>query len=200
MNLANKLTLARICIVPLYILLMELGSFIWTILALFLFSLASITDFLDGKIARRSKTVTSLGIFLDPLADKMLISTSFICFTSIPFLRVPAWMVVAIIAREFLITGLRSIAAYKNVMIPADRAGKFKTTSQILAILLISVILIINEYFITNPTSIYFNKYFLYYANFINKIPFWITFAIVVFSVISGLNYMCKYKYLLNEK
>ncbi|MDR1522420.1 MAG: CDP-diacylglycerol--glycerol-3-phosphate 3-phosphatidyltransferase [Endomicrobium sp.] len=200
MNLANKLTLARICIVPLYILLMELGGFIGTTLALFLFTLASITDFFDGKIARRNKTVTSLGIFLDPLADKMLISTSFICFTSIPFLRVPAWMVVAIIAREYLITGLRSIAAYKNIMIPADKTGKFKTTFQIVAILLISVILILNEYFIANPTSVYLNKYFLQYANFVNKIPFWITFTVVVFTVTSGLNYMRKYRGLLNEK
>jgi CDP-diacylglycerol--glycerol-3-phosphate 3-phosphatidyltransferase len=179
---------------------MELGGFINTILAVFLFVLASLTDFFDGKIARKNKIVTPLGIFLDPLADKMLISASFICFVSVPFLRVPAWMVIAIIAREFFITGLRSIAAYKNIMIPADRAGKFKTTSQIVAILLISVILIINEYFVSNPTSVYLNKYFLQYTDLVNKIPFWTTFVVVVFTVISGLNYIRKYKGLLSEK
>lgn len=200
MNLANKLTLTRICIVPLYILFMELSGFSNTILALLLFIVASITDFFDGKIARRNKIVTPLGIFLDPLADKMLISASFICFTNIPFLNIPAWMVISIIAREFLITGLRSIAAYKSLIIPADRAGKFKTTSQIVAILLITVILILNEYFIANPASVYLNKYFLQYSNFVNKTPFWITFVIVILTVISGLNYMCKYRALLNEK
>lgn len=200
MNLANKLTLTRICIVPLYILFMELSGFSNTILALLLFIVASITDFFDGKIARKNKIVTPLGIFLDPLADKMLISASFICFTNISFLNIPAWMVISIITREFLITGLRSIAAYKNLIIPADRAGKFKTTSQIVAILLITVILILNEYFIANPTSLYLNKYFLQYSNFVNKTPFWITFVIVILTVISGLNYMCKYRDLLNEK
>jgi CDP-diacylglycerol--glycerol-3-phosphate 3-phosphatidyltransferase len=200
MNLANKLTLARICTVPLYIVFMELGGFTNTLLAFFLFILASITDFFDGKIARKNKIVTPLGVFLDPLADKMLISASFICFVSIPFLRVPAWMVVAIIAREFFITGLRSFAAYKNVIIPADRTGKFKTTSQIVAILLISVILILNEYFLANPTSAYLNKYFLQYADFVNKTPFCITFVVVVFTIISGLNYILKYKDLLSEK
>jgi CDP-diacylglycerol--glycerol-3-phosphate 3-phosphatidyltransferase len=179
---------------------MELSGFSNTILALLLFIVASITDFFDGKIARKNKIVTPLGIFLDPLADKMLISASFICFTNISFLNIPAWMVISIITREFLITGLRSIAAYKNLIIPADRAGKFKTTSQIVAILLITVILILNEYFIANPTSLYLNKYFLQYSNFVNKTPFWITFVIVILTVISGLNYMCKYRDLLNEK
>jgi CDP-diacylglycerol--glycerol-3-phosphate 3-phosphatidyltransferase len=179
---------------------MELGGFTNTLFALFLFIIASITDFFDGTIARKNKIVTTLGIFLDPLADKILISAAFIYFVSIPFLRVPSWMVVAIIAREFFITGLRSIAAYKNVMIPADRTGKFKTTSQIVAIVLISIILILNEYFVSNPTSTDLNKYFLQYADSVNKVPFWITFVVVVFTIISGLNYMRKYKDLLNEK
>jgi CDP-diacylglycerol--glycerol-3-phosphate 3-phosphatidyltransferase len=178
---------------------MELGGFINTILALFLFILASITDFFDGKVARKNETVTSLGIFLDPLADKMLISTSFICFTTVSFFLIPAWMVIAIIAREFLITGLRSIAAYKNVIIPADKSGKFKTTSQIVVIVFISTILVTNEYFIVNTASVYYS-YYLQYSSFINKIPFWITFAVVIFTIISGLNYTYKYKYLLNEK
>ena len=129
MNLANKLTVARICMVPLFILFLELDGFS-KCFALIVFITASITDLLDGRIARRQNTITSLGIFLDPLADKLLISAAFICFVGISYLNVPAWAVIAIISREFLITGLRTIAATENVVIPADKTGKFKTTSR----------------------------------------------------------------------
>jgi CDP-diacylglycerol--glycerol-3-phosphate 3-phosphatidyltransferase len=206
MNLANKLTVARICMVPFYILFMELGGFYNTILALLVFSVASITDFFDGKIARQNKTVTSLGIFLDPLADKLLISAAFICFADIPMLGITAWMVIAIIAREFLITGLRSIAASKNVIIPADKSGKFKTTSQITVIVIIMVILIVKEAFFkfagVTPDILKFYDHGAYSALsiIIDKIPFWATFYAVVLTIVSGLNYMWKYRSLLGEK
>ncbi|MDR1662960.1 MAG: CDP-diacylglycerol--glycerol-3-phosphate 3-phosphatidyltransferase [Endomicrobium sp.] len=206
MNLANKLTIARICLVPFFILFMSLGGFLNTILALTVFFVASITDFFDGHIARKQKTITSLGIFLDPLADKLLISSAFICFVSIPYLRIAAWMVIVIISREFLITGLRSIAAYKNVIIPADKSGKFKTTLQIVVIITTLAIIIINEVFVKyRGISIDFFKFYnigaySYVIVAIEKIPYWFTFFAAIFTIFSGVNYVLKYKNLLTFK
>jgi CDP-diacylglycerol--glycerol-3-phosphate 3-phosphatidyltransferase len=206
MNLANKLTLARICLVPFFILFMSLGGFLNTILALIVFFVASITDFLDGHIARKRKTITSLGIFLDPLADKLLISSAFIYFVGIPYLRIAAWMVIAIVSREFLIAGLRTIAAYKNVIISAGRSGKFKTTLQIVVIITTLTIIIINEAFSKyGCVPIDFFKFYnigIYYYMIVTveKIPYWFTFFAAVFTVFSGVNYVFKYKNLLTLK
>ena len=129
MNLANKLTMLRVLLVPVFIIFMIIDSFWANIIALLIFIAASITDYFDGAIARKQNTITTLGIFLDPLADKLLVTSAFISFVGIYTLNVPAWMVICIIAREFIITGLRSIAASKNIIIPASMAGKVKTTS-----------------------------------------------------------------------
>lgn len=196
MNLANKLTIARVCMIPFYILFMELGGFCNSILALLVFSIAAITDFFDGKIARENKTVTSLGIFLDPLADKLLISAAFICFVDIPMLGITAWMVIAIIAREFLITGLRSIAVCKNIIIPADKSGKFKTTSQMIVIITIMVILIVNEAF----SKFYDSDVYATLAVIMDEIPFWATLYAAILTIVSGVNYVWKYRKLLGEK
>jgi CDP-diacylglycerol--glycerol-3-phosphate 3-phosphatidyltransferase len=185
---------------------MSLGGFLNTILALIVFFMASITDFFDGHIARKQKTITSLGIFLDPLADKLLISSAFICFVGIPYLRIVSWMVISIISREFLITGLRSIAAYKNVIIPADRLGKFKTTLQIVVIITTLTIIIINEAFAKyGGISIDFFKFYnigaySYVIVAIEKIPYWLTFLAAIFTIFSGANYVFKYKSLLALK
>ena len=206
MNLANKLTITRMCMVPFYILFMELGGFYNSILAFLIFFIAAITDFFDGKIARENKAVTSLGIFLDPLADKLLISAAFICFVDIPMLGITAWMVIAIIAREFLITGLRSITAYKNIIIPADKSGKFKTTSQIIVIIITMIILIINEAFLKfsgvtlDALKFYDHGTYATLAVIMEKVPFWSTLYAAVFTIVSGANYMWKYKKLLSEK
>ncbi|GMO65745.1 MAG: CDP-diacylglycerol--glycerol-3-phosphate 3-phosphatidyltransferase [Endomicrobiia bacterium] len=203
MNLANKITITRICMIPFFILFMELGGTYNSILALLVFCTASVTDLLDGRIARKNKTVTSLGIFLDPLADKLLISAAFIYFIKIPILGVATWMVIIIVAREFLIIGLRSIAATRRIMIPADKIGKFKTTSQILAIIIIMVIIIflVNNVFfkffgITQSTLK--NSYSTIFI-VMKKTPFWVTFVVVVLTVYSGIKYVWKYRKLLIE-
>jgi CDP-diacylglycerol--glycerol-3-phosphate 3-phosphatidyltransferase len=206
MNLANKLTIARICLVPFFILFMSLGGFFNTIFALIVFFVASITDFFDGRIARKQKTITSLGIFLDPLADKLLISSAFICFLCIPYLKMSSWMVIVIISREFLITGLRSIAAYKNVIIPAYKSGKFKTTLQMVVIITTLTIIIINESFAKyGSIPIDFFKFYnigaySYVIVAIEKIPYWFTFFAAIFTIFSGANYISKYKNLLTLK
>src|SRR3989339_959025 len=142
-NLANKLTLARIFLLPFLIFFMYVDNFWTRICALIIFIAAAVTDTFDGIIARRNKTITTLGIFLDPLADKLIISAALISFVGLREPHIPAWMVILIISREFVITGLRSLAAAKNVIIPADKSGKFKTTSQITSIITLMISLIV---------------------------------------------------------
>src|SRR4051812_22514769 len=144
MNLPNRLTLLRLALVPAFMVFMVVDN-IWTrIAALVIFIGASLTDWYDGEIARRTGTVTVVGTFLDPLVDKMLIAAALVGFVEMRELRIPAWMVVLIISREFLITGLRTLAATRGIVMGAERAGKFKTTSQIVAIIAILLILIAN--------------------------------------------------------
>lgn len=137
MNIANKLTLLRIIlIVPfLAILLWGAHSFLYRLIAFVIFSVASLTDFLDGYLARRFNLITNFGKLMDPLADKILVLSSLMVFIQLKY--VPAWMVIVIITRDFLINGIRSLAASKGKVIPAGNLGKIKTTTQMIAILLI---------------------------------------------------------------
>lgn len=131
MTTANKITIARILLIPVFMIVFMLGfkgSDIW---AAVVFALASLTDGIDGHIARKYNQITDFGKFLDPLADKLLISTALICFVGAG--RIPAYMAVIIIAREFIVTGLRTIAASKGVVIAAIMTGKVKTCIQIIA-------------------------------------------------------------------
>ena len=106
MNLANKFTMFRVLLVPVFVVFLAINSFWTNIIALIIFIIASITDYFDGIIARKYNLVTTFGIFLDPLADKLLVTSAFISFVGEYSLNIPAWMVICIIAREFIITGL----------------------------------------------------------------------------------------------
>ncbi len=132
MNIPNKLTMFRmILVIPFVILLkMELN-----IAACLVFAVASITDFFDGYIARKYNLVTDFGKLMDPLADKVLVLSALIVFVELNYIA--SWMVIVIITREFLITGIRILAASKGEVIAASKNGKYKTTSQMIAILLI---------------------------------------------------------------
>lgn len=131
-NLANKITLIRIFFVFPIVGLLYFANPVTCFLAAVLFVLASLTDFLDGHIARKENMVTSFGKFLDPLADKLLICSVLIMFSSLNW--VPAWMTIAIVGRELAVTGLRAVARDEGVVIAADRYGKLKTVFQIVAI------------------------------------------------------------------
>lgn len=136
MNLPNKLTLMRVIMIPFFIvfLLVPITPYDnWIALAIFI--LASLTDFLDGYIARKYHLVTNFGKFMDPLADKLLVCSALICLIELE--RIPAWMVILIIAREFIISGFRLIASDNGVVIAASYWGKFKTTLQIVAVCLL---------------------------------------------------------------
>lgn len=203
MNLANRLTLARIGLVPVLVLFMYLDNFYTRISALLIFVIAALTDLFDGAIARRQKTITTLGIFLDPLADKLIISAAFISFVGLKELAVPAWMVILIISREFIITGLRSLAASKNIIIPASNAGKFKTTSQITTIIVIMLVLIVNSALHHNgiyPSTLLHAEGYRYALGWaLAHLPYWMMLVATILTIISGMTYLSHHKTLLTE-
>ncbi|MBE7504545.1 MAG: CDP-diacylglycerol--glycerol-3-phosphate 3-phosphatidyltransferase [Verrucomicrobiales bacterium] len=138
MNLPNQLTVSRLFLTVLFLLALFLDSRISDTLALGLFVAASLTDLFDGRIARRRRLITNFGILMDPLADKILICSAFIAFVERDLMS--AWMVVIIVARELAITGLRLLAAAKNVVLAAEGFGKHKTVTQIVAIIALLVL------------------------------------------------------------
>ena len=137
MNTPNKLTVARMIIVPFLVvfLLTGWGGDANRYISLALFVVASITDWFDGRLARKNNLVTNFGKFMDPLADKLLVCSAMICMIELN--RLPAWFVIIIIAREFIISGFRLIAAENGIVIAANYWGKFKTASQMIMIILL---------------------------------------------------------------
>ena len=128
MNLPNKLTLLRVCLIPVFLLFVYVSAIpCHYLLALIVFAAASLTDMLDGKIARKHNLVTNFGKFLDPLADKVLVITALIVLVDLPDFRMNAIPLIIIVAREFMVSGLRLLAAEDGVVIPAGIWGKLKT-------------------------------------------------------------------------
>lgn len=138
MNLPNKLTVLRVLMIPFFVwVLMADGgrNQTYRYIAAAIFIGASLTDLLDGKIARKYNLVTNFGKFMDPLADKLLVCSALICMIELG--QIPAWMVLIIIAREFIISGFRLVASDNGVVIAASYWGKWKTTFQMLAVILL---------------------------------------------------------------
>lgn len=138
MNLPNKLTVLRVIMIPFFVffLLYHGGeNTTFRMISLVLFIVASLTDLLDGKIARKYNLVTNFGKFMDPLADKLLVCSALICLIELG--QLPAWMVIIIISREFIISGFRLVASDNGVVIAASYWGKFKTTFQMVAVVLL---------------------------------------------------------------
>ncbi|MBW6409720.1 CDP-diacylglycerol--glycerol-3-phosphate 3-phosphatidyltransferase [Clostridium weizhouense] len=184
MNLANKLTLIRIFLVPVFLIFIAVkgipyGSFIAT----FIFILAALTDKLDGYIARSRNQVTNFGKFMDPLADKLLVTAALICLVEMQI--VPSWAAIIIIAREFAVSGLRTIAAAEGKVIAASWWGKIKTVIQIVAIvlLLLKVNIGDSKYLSDLLISSEFGE------KFFNHVPGVMLIAAVVITIISGYEY-----------
>jgi len=202
MTFSNKLTLLRLALVPGFMIFMVFDHFWTRVAALVIFIAASITDWYDGKIARATGTVTVIGTFLDPLVDKMLIAAALVGFVELAELHIRSWMVVLIISREFLITGLRSLAATRGVVMAADSAGKYKMASQITAIITILIILILNAGFdrwpawAPNPSV----PWQLILLNVLERTPFWLVFWVAILTVVSGYLYIRKYSSLLHQE
>jgi len=142
LNLPNQLTLARVVMVPVFVLLLSFDLWWCYWLGYVVFTVATITDYYDGKIARERNLVTNFGKLLDPVADKVLVTAAFIMMMTLPSaqdpgvksLLIPGWTIVAILAREFLVTGVRSLAASDGIVIAADNFGKAKTVFQMIYI------------------------------------------------------------------
>lgn len=173
MNLANKLTVMRMILVPIFLIFMSLNKWEFTLIGIIIFILAALTDKLDGYIARSRNQVTNFGKFMDPLADKLLVSSALVSL--VEYNIIPTWVAMIIIAREFAVTGLRTVAATEGIVIAASWWGKIKTVIQIVAIVL-SLITLINS-------SIYIE-----YISYIG-----ITAAVII-TILSGIDYFVKNK------
>ena len=175
MNLPNKLTVFRVILIPFFIvfLLIPITPYDkWIALAIFV--IASLTDLLDGKIARKYNLVTNFGKFMDPLADKLLVCSALICLIELD--KIPSWMVIIIIAREFIISGFRLVASDNGVVIAASYFGKFKTTFQMLAVCLMIADL---------PA-----------LHVVTQVVLWIA---VILTVVSLIDYLVKNKSVMKE-
>jgi CDP-diacylglycerol---glycerol-3-phosphate 3-phosphatidyltransferase len=169
MNLPNKLTMLRVILIPFFVafMLADICGAADSWIALAIFIVASLTDLLDGKIARKYNLVTNFGKLMDPLADKLLVSAALICLSSLG--RLATWIVIVIISREFIISGLRQIAAEAGIVIAASYWGKYKTTFQMIMICL----LIVNLEVLSILTTI-------------------VTWVAVILTIVSLVDYMVK--------
>ncbi len=191
MNLPNRLTLFRIILVPVFVIFMLLPNGLgkWDyLIALIIFIVASLTDLFDGRIARKRNLITDFGKFMDPLADKLLVCSALICLMSIDL--IPAWALVIIIGREFVISGLRLIAAEHQVVIAAGIWGKLKTVFQMVSVILFLVALMFNAFTAEIVSETYTA---LDWFQAIVLLLAFITFYIcVVLTVISMIDYIIK--------
>ncbi|SFG48660.1 CDP-diacylglycerol--glycerol-3-phosphate 3-phosphatidyltransferase [Desulfotomaculum arcticum] len=179
MNLPNRLTLLRILMVPVFLAILSLRLPLGDYIAAGVFVLAACTDGLDGYIARKKKMITALGKLLDPLADKLLVSSALIALVEMD--RLSGWVAVIIIGREFAVTGLRSLAAAEGVIISASRLGKIKTITQIVAI----VAMFLRDF----P----FNLINVPFGNIAMSVA-------VIFTIWSGMDYFQQAGFLLKSK
>lgn len=179
MNLPNKLTIFRVILIPFFVVFMlaPICPGYANYIAVAIFIVASLTDLLDGKIARKYNLVTDFGKFMDPLADKLLVCAAMICLIETG--QLAAWIVIVIISREFIISGFRLVAADNGVVIAASYWGKFKTTFQMLMV----IVLILN----------FDNRYFQILGNVL-------TYIALVLTVVSLIDYLWKNRAVLKEQ
>jgi CDP-diacylglycerol---glycerol-3-phosphate 3-phosphatidyltransferase len=181
MNLANKLTISRIILAGIFILFLFIKGAGAKCVAMAIFLAACVTDYYDGYIARKTGDITSFGKLMDPIADKILILGAFLAFVEMEI--IPAWMVIIIIAREFVITGIRVLALSQKKVLSAETGGKHKTVSQMVAVISILIFLIIRD----SGFSLRYRDYF--------EIGLYVLMVIVVaMTLTSGISYMIKNK------
>lgn len=182
MNLANKLTMFRVILVPFFVAAM---AFSQHLAALIIFALASLTDMLDGKVARKYNMITDFGKFLDPLADKVLVAAALICMVELKYTA--AWLVWVIIAREFMVSGIRLVAAgsKEKIVIAANIWGKLKTASTMVAICVILILHTIADFGVA--------------MTFIPLVSDILMYICTALTVISGVIYIWDYRSVLKD-
>lgn len=183
MNLPNRLTMLRVCLIPVFLCLFYFPFSGHFFLSLAVFIAASLTDMLDGRIARSRGLITDFGKFMDPLADKLLVVSALICLMDLKM--APALVAIVLISREFLVTSLRLVAAPKGIVIAADRWGKYKTASQMVWISAALLLLSLGELGIMIPGAELVNAALLALATLL--------------TLISGVNYLWKNRGVLKD-
>ena len=195
MNLANKLTMIRIFLVPVFLVFITVKDIPYgSIIATVIFIIASLTDQLDGYIARSRNQITNFGKFMDPLADKLLVTAALVSLVELKL--VPGWAVVVILTREFAVSGLRTLAASDGIVIAASWWGKIKTVTQMIAIIILLLKVNINTS--ANAISFVNNNSFL--SGFFTYVPETIMFIAVLITIISGIDYFVKNRHVISMK
>lgn len=188
MNWANRLTLSRLVLTILFVLALNSDWQFARTAALGLFILAGVTDFFDGEIARRYGSVTNFGKLMDPLVDKIMMAAAFISL--VPLKAIPAWAATTVVARDFLITGLRLMASAKGQVLPAERLGKHKTSWQIVTVLFFLLLLSARELRSAEGESIWWLR--AWYQG--GPLLVWIVVALTLYS---GLGYAWRHRQIL---
>lgn len=205
MNLPNKLTISRVIMIPLFILFFYLPFIGHFVVALAVFAVASLTDLFDGKIARKYNLITNLGKFLDPIADKVLVLSAFVVFLTIPWIFTVftgSWAIIVagcgvavILAREIIVSGFRMVAADAGIVIAADKIGKYKTVTQMVAVVILLISASLLDIF-----GINYGREWLVTLNKVISYTGLVFFAVsVILTVISGINYVVKNKEVLKR-
>jgi len=185
MNLPNKLTVSRFILTAAFLVVFFTALRYHETIALVLFCAASLTDYFDGMIARRDKLITNFGILMDPLADKILVCSAFIAFVDRGW--IPAWMAVIVVARELAITGLRLVAASKNLVLAAEGFGKHKTISQIVVIIAALVKSSYSEWGAVGRAIFGWELFGSPWVNWFTTLSLWVA---VVLTFVSGAIYL----------
>jgi CDP-diacylglycerol--glycerol-3-phosphate 3-phosphatidyltransferase len=193
MNLPNQLTVARLILTFVFVALLSIDGLPYAgTAALLVFSIAAFTDFLDGYLARKHSLITNFGKLMDPLADKILMCAGFVLLACLNF--IPAWIVIVILSREFLVTGLRLLATAEGIVLAADSLGKYKTIFQIVTVIYFLLIIAARE-----PVFRWLNPVFdlpLFGPALLGLVLIWVSLAL---TLISGSSYVWKNRKLLSD-
>ena len=188
MNWANRLTLGRLALTILFVLALSSTWVYGRTIALVLFLLAGLSDYLDGEIARRYGIVTKFGKLMDPLVDKVMMAAAFICL--VPLGAVPAWVATIVVARDFLITGLRLLASAEGTVLPSEKLGKHKTSWQIATVLFFLLLLAAGELRPTVEEAAWWRIAWRYGGDAL----LWVTIGLTIYS---GLGYLWRHRALI---
>ena len=201
MNLSNQLTLSRLAMALVMSVFLTLPIPFGKTIGLGIFLVAALTDFWDGRLARRSGTVTAFGQLMDPLVDKVLVCSAFVSFVANNQI-VPAWIVIIILTREFIVTGVRLLAANQGRVVPVSRWGKHKTLWQMIVITLIIAGLAGREdllpFFLQTGNVQEFRD--VYYDRYFGYLTLWLSAMVAVFTLFSGTLYLWQFRKVISEK
>lgn len=196
-NLPNQLTIARCVLAIVFVVFMSFTHWLNYALAYITFLLATITDYWDGKIARRTQTVTKFGQLIDPVADKVLMVSAFIMLMKLEELKIPGWCVVVILTRELLVTGLRAFAAVEGTVIPADPYGKVKTVLQMTYVFVFLFIATLRRFLLDIPTTLISAERIYSYDTIVSSASLIAIMLVAFYTLFSGLEILWKNKQIL---